>query len=331
MRKKIAVVTGGAGFIGSHMVDLLIKKNYEVRVIDNLSGGRTQNIIKHLKSKKLKFKKIDILNIKKNDNFFKDVDYVFHFAGSGDIVPSIEKPDHYMQTNVIGTTKILEASRYYGIKKFVYAASSSCYGLAKTPTDEKHQISPQYPYALSKYLGEQAALHWNKVYKLPVISIRIFNAYGPRVRTTGLYGAVFGVFLKQHLVKKPLTIVGDGKQTRDFLYVTDVVEGFYLAAKSKQSNNIYNLGANKPISILNLANLIGGKKIFIPKRPGEPDCTWANIKKIKKDLKWRPKINFKKGVKFMLDDIESWKNAPLWDKQSIKKATKVWFQYLKTK
>ena len=329
MKKKIALVTGGAGFIGSHMVDLLIKRKYKVRVIDNLSGGRLQNLKKHHKSKNLTFKKKDILKIKFNDKFFKNVSYVFHFAGSGDVVPSIEKPDHYMQSNIIGTTKILEASRFAKVKKFVYAASSSCYGLAKTPTKEIDNISPQYPYALSKYLGEKACLHWNKVYKLPANSIRIFNAYGPRVRTTGLYGAVFGVFLKQHLEKKPLTIVGNGKQKRDFLYVTDVAEAFYLAAKTKRNGEIYNLGANKPISINKLASLIGGKKVYLPKRPGEPDCTWADTIKIKKHLKWKPKISFNQGVKNMLDDIQSWRNAPLWDKNSIKVATKTWFKYLK--
>ena len=244
MKQKIAIVTGGAGFIGSHMVDLLLKKKIKVRVIDNLSGGRLQNIKKHFKKKNFTFKKKNIIEIKKNDKIFKNVDYVFHFAGSGDIVPSIEKPDHYMQTNVIGTVKVLEASRENKIKKFIYAASSSCYGIAKTPTNEKHKISPQYPYAISKYMGEQSCLHWHKVYNLPVVSIRIFNAYGPRVRTTGLYGAVFGVFLKQHLENKPLTIVGDGKQRRDFLYVSDVAKAFYLAAKTKNNGQIYNLGAN---------------------------------------------------------------------------------------
>ena len=329
MKQKIAIVTGGAGFIGSHMVDLLLKKKIKVRVIDNLSGGRLQNIKKHFKKKNFSFEKKNIIEIKKNNKVFKNVDYVFHFAGSGDIVPSIEKPDHYMQTNVIGTVKVLEASRENKIKKFIYAASSSCYGIAKTPTNEKHKISPQYPYAISKYMGEQACLHWHKVYNLPVVSIRIFNAYGPRVRTTGLYGAVFGVFLKQNLENKPLTIVGDGKQRRDFLYVSDVAKAFYLAAKSKNNGQIYNLGANKPITILKLANLIGGKKIYLPKRPGEPNCTWANIKKIKKDLKWKPEVPFEEGVKHMLNDIQSWKKAPLWDKRSIKKATKTWFKYLK--
>ncbi len=323
--KKIAVVTGGAGFIGSHMVDLLLNKGYTVRVIDNLSGGRKQNLQKH---KNLFFYKKDITKINKYEKIFKNVKYVFHFAGSGDIVPSIENPVHYTNTNVLGTIKVLEASRNFKIKKFVYAASSSCYGVAKVPTDENHPISPEYPYALTKYLGEQAAFHWCKVYKLPVLSLRIFNAYGPRVRTTGLYGAVFGVFLKQKLENKPLTVVGDGAQKRDFLYVSDVTKAFYIAAKSKKVGEFYNLGASKPQSIKKLTKIIGGKIVHIPKRPGEPKCTWANISKIKKDLKWLPTVSFEKGISEMIKDINHWKKAPLWNKNSIKKATKSWFKYL---
>ena len=231
--KKIAVVTGGAGFIGSHMVDLLLSKGFKVKVIDNLTGGRKSNILKNIKNKNFYFNKIDICKISLDHKFFKSAKYVFHFAGIGDIVPSIEKPIDYIETNVNGTARILEASRRAKVKKFIYAASSSCYGLAKTPTKETHDIKPLYPYALSKYMGEKLAFHWHKLYKIPVNSIRIFNAYGPRVRTTGVYGAVFGVFFKQKLAKKPFTVVGDGNQKRDFVYVTDVANAFFMAATSK--------------------------------------------------------------------------------------------------
>ena len=146
-----------------------------------------------------------------------------------------------MKTNVQGNARVLEACRYNNVKKLVYAASSSCYGLANTPTCEKHPINPMYPYALSKYLGEQTCFHWNKVYKLPVNSICIFNAYGPRVRTTGVYGAVFGVFLKQKLENKPLTVVGDGEQSRDFIFVTDVAEAFLAAAQTEITGERFNL------------------------------------------------------------------------------------------
>ncbi|MDA7734174.1 GDP-mannose 4,6-dehydratase [Candidatus Pelagibacter sp.] len=329
IKKKIALVTGGAGFIGSHLVDLLIKKNFKVRVIDNLSGGRLDNLKHHKKNKNFIFKKLDINKMSLKEKIFKDVSYIFHLAGKGDIVPSIENPLNYMITNVIGTTKVLENCRNQKIKKFVYAASSSCYGLASTPTNEKHKISPEYPYALSKFMGEQACFHWSKVYKIPTISIRIFNAYGPRVKTTGVYGAVFGVFFKQKLENKPLTLVGDGLQRRDFLNVRDVANAFYMSAISKEKNEIYNLGSGKPKKILDLIKLLGTKKIVkLPKRPGEPDCTWADIKKIKKQINWKPSISFKYGVNEMLSNIDSWKDAPLWNKKNIKKATKNWFKYL---
>jgi len=329
--KKIALVTGGAGFIGSHMVDLLLSKNYQVRVVDNLSGGHKKNLKHCIKNKNLHFKKIDICKLKKNDNFFKNVDYVFHFAGIGDIVPSIEKPADYMKNNVQGTIRVLEASRYAKVKKLVYAASASCYGKTKRLTDEKYRISIEHPYALSKYLGEQSVMHWHKVYGLPVNSIRIFNAYGPRVRTTGAYGAVIGVFFKQKIKRKPLTIVGDGRQSRDFVYVTDVAKAFFAASKSKYNGKIYNVGTGKPQTVNYLAKLIGSKKIFIPDRPGEPKCSCANISKIKRELKWKPLIKFDQGIYIMLRQIDKWKDAPLWTPQKIKKATKVWFSYLSKK
>ena len=330
-KNKIAVVTGGAGFIGSHMVDLLLEKNYKVNVIDNLSGGHNKNLSHHKNNPNLKFEKKDICKLKKDHKFFKNADFVFHFAGIGDIVPSIENPVNYMQTNIQGTVKVLESARYNKIKKFVYSASASCYGLNSSRNDEKGKIDTKYPYALSKYMGEQTAFHWHKVYGLPVNSIRIFNAYGIRVRTTGAYGAVFGVFFKQKIKEQPLTIVGNGKQSRDFVYVTDVAKAFYSAAKSKKSGEIYNLGSDHPQSVNMLANLIGGKKTFIPDRPGEPKRTWANITKIKKHLNWKPTINFKNGVKKMLVDIQNWKDAPLWTPKTIKGATKTWFKYMSKK
>ncbi len=328
INKKTAIVTGGAGFIGSHLVDLLLSKNYKVVVIDNLSGGRLENLKHHKNNKRLIFKKININKISKNEKIFNNISYVFHFAGIGDIVPSIESPSHYMTTNVQGTVNVLEAARYSKVKKFIYAASSSCYGINNNRVKESTKINPQHPYALSKYLGEKAVLHWNKVYGLPVNSIRIFNAYGPRVRTTGVYGAVFGIFFKQKLKNKPLTVIGNGKQSRDFVYVTDVVKAFFKAATSNKVGQIYNLGSDNPQSINKLVKLIGGKITFIPNRPGEPRKTWANIDKIKKELKWKPVVNFKDGVNMMLNQINEWQMAPLWSPKSIKSATKIWFKYL---
>jgi UDP-glucose 4-epimerase len=325
---KRAIVTGGAGFIGSHMVDLLLDRGYEVRVIDNLITGRLDNLARHRSDARLTVRQADMADLGPADPIFAGVDHVFHFGGIGDIVPSIERPLEYLHANVDGTLAVLEGSRRAGVRKFVYAASSSCYGLAAVPTTESAPIAPQYPYALSKYMGELAALHWAKVYRLPVASLRIFNAYGPRVRTTGVYGAVFGVFLAQKANGTPLTVVGDGSQRRDFVYVTDVARAFLLAAESSVSGEVFNLGAGNPQSINRLVELIGGPVVHVPKRPGEPDCTWADITKISRDLGWTPAVAFEAGVGAMLSDLEQWRSAPLWTPDSIATATKTWFQYL---
>lgn len=328
MKKPIALVTGGAGFIGSHMVELLLERGYVVRVLDNLLGGHERNLshLKHHPDLYCDWR--DINSINPGCSIFEDCQYVFHFAGIGDIVPSIERPLDYMTTNVLGTVRVLECAREAAVKKFIYAASSSCYGLAAAPTREDHPIAPQYPYALSKYQGECAVFHWHKVYDFPVNSIRIFNAYGTRVRTTGAYGAVFGVFFKQKLSGVPFTVVGDGTQRRDFLYVTDVVKAFLAAAEANFVGEVWNLGAGNPQSVNYLVELIGGEVEYIPKRPGEPDCTWADISKIQQQLGWKPEISFADGVDRMMAEIENWRDAPLWNKASIAKATRTWFEYL---
>jgi UDP-glucose 4-epimerase len=326
--RPLAVVTGGAGFIGSHMVDLLVDRDFRVHVIDSLIGGRAANLVRHRANSDVVLDERDVRSLASNDKSFVDAQLVFHFAGIGDIVPSIEQPAEYMSANVQGTVHVLEAARHAGVRKVVYAASSSCYGLATVPTREDHPLAPQYPYALSKYMGEQAVFHWNKVYGLPVNSIRIFNAYGTRSRTSGAYGAVFGVFLRQKLEGKPFTVVGDGTQKRDFLYVTDVARAFLAAAETDKSGGVWNLGAGNPQSVNRLVELLGGTVVYIPKRPGEPDCTWADIGRIRKDLSWAPIVSFEEGVGKIVKEIDYWREAPLWDPQSISEATKTWFQYL---
>ncbi len=329
--KPLAVVTGGAGFIGSHMVDLLLDQGFRVNVIDNLVGGRLLNLDHRKGNPDLRVEVADIRDIKPDSDLFSGAKYVFHFAGIGDIVPSIDKPVEYMATNVMGTVQVLEAARRGGVEKFVYAASSSCYGVAtQIPTREDAPIDTRYPYALSKYQGEQAVLHWGKVYNLPVNIIRIFNAYGVRSRTSGAYGAVFGVFLAQKLAGKPFTVVGDGLQTRDFLYVTDVAKAFLAAAKTEKTNEIFNLGAGNPQPVTRLIELLGGGEVIhLPKRPGEPDCTWADISKITRELSWKPEVTFEEGVGRMLKVIDYWREAPVWDQNSIAHATKTWFEFMK--
>ena len=323
-----AIVTGGAGFIGSHLVELLLKKNYSVIVIDNFATGRKNNLNKVLK--KIKIVNADISNYEKIQRYFKNTDYVFHLAGLADIVPSIENPEKYFDTNVKGTLNILKASKKNNIKKVVYAASASCYGMVKKfPTNEQTKINTEYPYALTKNLGERLMEHWSKVYKLSTISLRLFNVYGVRSRTTGAYGAMFGVFLAQLLNNKPLTIVGNGKQTRDFTYVTDVARAFLYASKSKIYHDIFNVGTSKPTSVNYIVKKLGGQKIHIPKRPGEPERSQADIRKIKKFLKWKPKVNIDKGIKIMVENINDWKSAPIWTPSKIEKKTKIWFKFLR--
>jgi len=324
-----AIVTGGCGFIGSHLVELLLEEGYSVRVLDNLTTGRRQNLEPFKPHPRLSVHLVDISDFQKISPLFEEVDLVFHLAALADIVPSIEKPIDYYRSNVTGTIGALEASRLSGVKRFVYAASSSCYGMAKIyPTPESADIRPEYPYALTKNLGEQCALHWGKVYGLPIVSLRLFNVYGPRARTSGTYGAVFGVFLAQKLYGKPFTIVGDGTQTRDFIYVTDVAKAFLTAARSKVKNEIFNVGSGRPVSVNRIAELLGGDSVSIPKRPGEPDMTHADITKIRRNLGWEPTISIEEGIQRLLERIQDFKEAPVWTPDTIQEATRGWFAYL---
>ena len=326
---KKCIVTGGAGFIGSNLTERLVRLGCKVTVIDNLSTGRKSNLNNVIK--RIKFVKADISKIKNlDDKIFKNVDWVFHIAGIADIVPSIENPAKYYNSNVTGTLNILEKSRNNNVKKFIYAASASCYGIPDYyPTNENSEIKVEYPYALIKYLGEQLVMHWAKIYNMPNISLRFFNVYGPKSRTTGAYGAMFGVFLAQKLNNQPLTIVGSGRQTRDFIHVYDLVDAIIKIAEKSKVNKIFNVASGKENSVNRIAQILGGKRIKIPKRPGEPDRSLADISKIKREINWKPKIKIDKGIKLMLQIISDWKDAPVWTPKKIKKATKIWFKYLK--
>lgn len=321
------LVTGGCGFIGSHLTELLLSNGANVTIIDNLSTGRLDNIAEFRDNARLKIIEADInSDIEAN---FKGIDYVFHLAALADIVPSIQMPDKYFRANVDGTFNVIECAKKNNVKKLLYAASSSCYGIPDNyPTPETEAISPKYPYALTKNMGEQLVMHWGDVYKLPVVALRLFNVYGTRSRTSGTYGAVFGVFLGQKISGKPYTVVGDGTQTRDFTYVTDVADAFYTAAISDISGEVLNVGSGNTYSVNELVNLLGGDVVYIPKRPGEPDCTFADTKKIQRMLNWKPKVNLSQGVAELLKHIDYWKNAPVWTTDSIKDATSDWFKYL---
>ena len=322
------IITGGAGFIGSHLAEKLTKnKKNKIIILDNLSTGRISNI-KHLKNK-IKFVKCDLSKKGKWQIFFKNVKCVFHLAALADIVPSINDPEKYFRSNVLSTLNVLQVCRRYSVKKIVYSASSSCYGIPnKYPTDENQKINCQYPYALTKYLGEQLCMHWGKLFNINSISLRFFNVYGTRSRTSSTYGAMFGVFLAQKIAKIPYTVVGDGTQKRDFTYVSDVVDAIVKVAKSSLRNQIMNIGSGKVVSVNKIIKILKGKKVHIPNRPGEPKCTFADIRKARKLLNWSPKIRIEKGIELLLQNLEYWRTAPLWTPKKIKVATRDWFKYI---
>ena len=324
-----ALVTGGCGFIGSHLVQKLFDEGHDVRVLDNLSTGRFENIENLIQAGSIELIRGQIQDRQAAETAISGRTHVFHLAALADIVPSIVSPATYFDVNVNGTAVIAEAARQEGVEKFIYAASSSCYGIPdETPTKEVAEPRPQYPYAFTKWLGEETIKHWGQVYGMPFVSLRLFNVYGPRSRTSGTYGAVFGVFLAQKLAGKPMTIVGDGMQSRDFTFVTDVVSAFITAAQSDLTTAVMNVGSGGSYPVNLLAELLGGATVHIPERPGEPDVTLADTTRIRTELDWNPSITFEEGVAMMLDNIEYWRDAPIWDPDSISDATKLWFKHL---
>lgn len=322
------IVTGASGFIGSHLTDLLIGKGHEVIGVDDLSTGREANLELSSKNPRFKLLKKSILDLEASD-IDNSIDWIFHLAGRADLVPSIINPEEYFKVNVEGTFKLLQLARTINCKRFIYCASSTCYGIPDVyPTPEDYPCKVRHPYGLTKMLGEELVLHWSDVYKVPAVSLRLFNVYGPRSRTSGVYGAVFGVFLKQKLENQPYTVVGDGNQTRDFTYVTDVTRAFLAAANTEVIGEIFNVGSGNTYSINKLIHLLKGSVVYLPKRPGEPEVTFADITKIKNHLFWNPEVSFEEGVSKVVEHIDHWREAPLWDKDSIGEATKDWFRYL---
>lgn len=325
------LVTGGAGFIGSHLVDRLRAEGRAVRVVDNFVSGGPRNLAHREGDGDVELLRLDIRDRAAIADAAQGAERVFHLAALADIVPSIQQPDAYFDTNVTGTFNVLQAARAAGARRFVYAASSSCYGVPDAyPTPETAEIRARYPYALTKRLGEETALHWGEVYGLPVVSLRFFNVYGPRSRTSGAYGAVFGVFLAQLLAGKPLTVVGDGEQTRDFTYVGDVADAVAVAGASDAAGEVFNVGTGRDVSVNRIVALLGGKDVVhLPKRPGEPDCTLAEVSRIRDRLGWSASTPIERGVQIMLENIEYWREAPVWTSEKIAEATADWFRYLK--
>jgi len=321
------IVTGGLGFIGSHLVELLVGHGLEVIVLDNSSTGRIENLPPSCNQ--VKCLDVDVSVPGSWMESFKPGDTVFHLAGLAEIVPSIENPDVYFNANVVGTQNVLEAARRSGSRKVVYAASASCYGIPDVyPTPETAEIRPQYPYALTKYMGELIVRHWTQIYDIPSVSLRLFNVFGPRSRTSGTYGAVFGVFLAQKLAGQPFTVVGSGEQSRDFTFVGDVARAFFKSGEQHDLDGVFNIGTGHPQTINRLVELLGGDVINIPKRPGEPDQTNADSRRFAGYTGWAPEVTFEEGVQIVLENIDYWRSAPVWTPELISEATRDWFRFL---
>ncbi|MSR78815.1 MAG: NAD-dependent epimerase/dehydratase family protein [Candidatus Taylorbacteria bacterium] len=287
------VVVGGAGFIGSNLTDALVERGFDVTIIDDLSGGKLENL-----NPKAKFHKVSICDLKALKPLMKEAKYVFHLAALPRVQYSIEHPAETHEVNVTGTQNILIAAKEAGVKRVVYSASSSAYGEQKTmPLVETMVPGPKSPYGLHKYVGELYCKVWSEVYDLETVSLRYFNVYGLRMNPDGAYPLAIGKFLKLRKAGKPLTIWGDGTQTRDFTHVRDVVRANLLAIESQKvgKGEVINIGAGKNFSINELAKLIGGEVVHEPARP-EPHDTLADNSLAKKLLGWTPEVLFEEGI-----------------------------------
>ncbi|MES2088277.1 MAG: NAD-dependent epimerase/dehydratase family protein [Patescibacteria group bacterium] len=290
---KKVVVVGGAGFIGSTLADALIEKGFSVEIIDNLSGGKMENV-----NPKAKFHNADVCDLEAIKPIIKGAQFVFHFAALPRVQYSIEKPVETSEVNVMGTLNVLVAAKEGGVKRVIYSASSSAYGDQPVmPLVENMSASPKSPYGLQKYIGELYCRLWSEVYGVETVSLRYFNVYGPRLDPSGAYALVIGKFLKQRSEGQALTITGDGKQTRDFTHVHDVVRANLLAAESTNvgKGEVINIGAGKNCSINDLAKMIGGKVEYVAARI-EPHDTLADNSLAKKLLGWEPQVSLEEGI-----------------------------------
>ena len=294
------LVTGGAGFIGSNLVERLIRDGHRVTIIDNLSTGKRENL-----HKDAEFFELDIAELDAIKPVFKKKDVVFHIAAIPRIMRSIEDPAFVFRSNVTGTLNVLLAARDAGVKRVVYSASSSAYGLQNIlPLCEDMPSKPLNPYALTKYIGEELCRQFTNLYGLDTISLRYFNVYGPRMDVEGDYATVIGKFLRLKSEGKPLTIIGDGKQTRDFTNVRDVAEANVLASQiEKGGGEVINIGAGSNHSVQEIADIIGGEHAHVPERPGEVRDTLADISKAKQILGWEPKVSLKDGISQLINNV----------------------------
>lgn len=321
-----SLVTGAAGFLGSHLVDLLMKEGHEVIAIDNEINGNWKNLEQWFENPRFKKVNQDILEIAPEDENFRNLDFIFHLAGLESPVTSLKSPEIFYSTNVHGTVKVLQAAKQSDLKKFIFAGSSAVYGDASTPTLETDGVAPMTPSCLSKMQAEESVFHWGDVYEFPTNSLRIFNAYGPRDFAKIYPNSVFSIWMQQKANNQPLTIVGDGTHARDFVYCTDVANAFLIAAMEGKDGEVYNIGSGKPSTLNEITDCIKGKKSFIKNKEDEPDKTWADISKIQFDCNWQPRIPLESGVEFSLDVLKDWSDGPSWDQEKLNHYFETWFE-----
>ncbi|CAA7614486.1 NAD-dependent epimerase/dehydratase family protein [Magnetospirillum sp. SS-4] len=299
MSSPVSLVTGAAGFLGSHLVEGLLAKGHHVRALDLPGANFARGLAAVRSHANLEEVERNLMDIPAEDTFFAGIDYAFHCAGNPNHMQSMKTPEPFLEANVGTMIRVLEAARHHGYKKVINPSSAAVYGVATPPTGEDHPINPDNPYALSKWLGEEVCQHWSWFFKVPTLSFRVFNGYGPR----GGSGPI-AFFIRRSRAGQPLTVTGDGMQTRDFTYISDVINAFILGAESDRSGEAYNVATGRQHTLLELCQLIGGEIQFIDPRP-EPPAILGKVDKIKAHLGWEPKVSLAEGVKMMMaqDDI----------------------------
>jgi len=310
---KNILITGVVGFIGSNLYRYLLKKNYKIIGIDDLSIGKLKNINK----KKIKFYKCKIQNIN-NLKIIDKIDTIIHLAAKAEIVIPKSKENIYFESNVAGLQATLQFASKKKVKKFIFASSASVYGDTKNlKVKENFILDPKHYYSYTKFLGEKMVKEYCNINQINYVIFRFFNVYGEKSN------AVVARFVAQYLQNKKITIYGNGKQKRDFIYIDDLNKAIFRSINNKNANNeIFNVGAGKPVSIVYLKNLISkkNKTINLPKRSDDIEVSISNISKIKKKLQWKPEINFNDGIKKMIErDKQRLSNYKLLSPKEIKK------------
>lgn len=313
-----ALVTGGAGFIGSHLVALLLERDHQVVVVDDLSGGRVDHLDGALERYGFLLRIVDMLDAESLSDCFSGVDWVFHLAARSNAEEARGRPARALESHVQATLQVLECARHFRLKSFVYAASASCYGAAPPlPTPETAPAAPADPLAVTKHMGEQLVLEWSRLYALPAVSLRLFDVYGTRAPLGPSSGSVAAVFLAQRAASAPLTIAGDGAQTRDFVHVDDVCRAMLAAAERGVAGEAINVGSGVGTSVRRLAELVGGPTVTAPARPNDVRHRVADIRRARRLLDWRPEISIEEGIRGLLHQLEAWQDAPVWTPESL--------------